>query len=243
MTITITTPSSVYFSSTPTPTSTTTTVFVSALSTPTTIASSSNESDTSETENEWDDTDYDQESDNNDNESNDGNDTSYDSNSYESDNNQQDENSSDTSTVTGTGTEPGVMASPTEESILNPTNNNNVPGDVFSTSDPSVPSHVSNKALGIGLGVGIGCIAALGLAGLLVHNRKKQTQVIDNTSGAQVPTRWRPQSFMGVVASVVSKLPRSPSQRSKASGDMLSSSGGGVAVGYGEGAVESQRQY
>lgn len=116
------------------------------------------------------------------------------------------------------------------------------PDNVFNDNDASVSGDISNKALGIGLGVGIGCIAALGLAGLFVHNRKKRQEhiALDDSSGAQVPTRWRPQSFMGVVASVVSRLPRSPSQRSKASADMLS---GGVAVGHGDGAVESPRQY
>lgn len=114
---------------------------------------------------------------------------------------------------------------------------------MLTDNDPSVASNISNKALGIGLGVGIGCIAALGLAGLFVHNRKKRQEriALDDSSGAQVPTRWRPQSFMGVVASVVSRLPRSPSQRSKASADMLATSG--VAVGHGDGAVESPRQY
>ena len=107
---------------------------------------------------------------------------------------------------------------------------------VFS-NDPSIPNDVSNKALGIGLGVGIGCLALLGLAGLLVlHRRKTQQQIALEETSNSVPTRWRPSSFMGVVAAVVSKLPRSPSQRSKASADMLN------AVGHGEGAVET-RQY
>ncbi|KAI8982569.1 hypothetical protein BDB01DRAFT_793220 [Pilobolus umbonatus] len=87
------------------------------------------------------------------------------------------------------------------------------------TSPPLVKNNISNKALGIGLGVGVGCIAALGLAGLLVHNRKKQQEYVDDPN--DVSTRWRPQSFMGVVATVVSKLPRSPSQRSRASSHML----------------------
>ncbi|KAI8093204.1 uncharacterized protein BX664DRAFT_329144 [Halteromyces radiatus] len=52
-------------------------------------------------------------------------------------------------------------------------------------------------------------------------------------------TRWRPQSFMGVVASVVAKLPRSPSQRSQESASSRVSHG--MAVGSGSGAVELAR--
>jgi hypothetical protein len=89
-------------------------------------------------------------------------------------------------------------------------------GGSILTHEMAVNNNVPNKALGIGLGVGVGCIAALGLVGLLFHSKKKKQDDEQQPSGKQY-TRWRPQSFMGVVASVVSKLPRSPSQRSKAS--------------------------
>ncbi|KAI8885815.1 hypothetical protein K501DRAFT_331676 [Backusella circina FSU 941] len=88
-------------------------------------------------------------------------------------------------------------------------------GESVRTHEMAVNNNVPNKALGIGLGVGVGCIAALGLVGLLFHSKKKKQQ--DDEQPSSQYTRWRPQSFMGVVASVVSKLPRSPSQRSKAS--------------------------
>jgi hypothetical protein len=114
----------------------------------------------------------------------------------------------------------------------------------------------TNTSLGLGLGLGVGCVAALGLAGLLVHNRRRHQQQEDQLGGEtprgfngdpapftssfddasspqQSSTKWRPQSFMGVVASVVAKLPRSPSQRSCAST--------GMAVGSGTGAVELAR--
>jgi hypothetical protein len=91
-----------------------------------------------------------------------------------------------------------------------------------------VGTSVSNKALGIGLGVGIGCLAALGLAGLIVHNRRKQAR---ESLDPNVTTHWGRQSFMGAVAAVVAKLPRTPSQRSHASSN-------GIAVGHGEGATE-----
>ncbi|KAI8391786.1 uncharacterized protein BYT42DRAFT_558074 [Radiomyces spectabilis] len=113
----------------------------------------------------------------------------------------------------------------------------------------AVSGSMSNKALGIGLGLGIGCVAALGLAGLLVHSRRKRKEqllfngnqnILDETD---VNTRWRPQSFMGVVASVVAKLPRSPSQRSNASEAAASTktTSTGIAIGTGEGATEYPR--
>ncbi|KAI8337553.1 hypothetical protein BC941DRAFT_425604 [Chlamydoabsidia padenii] len=98
----------------------------------------------------------------------------------------------------------------------------------------------TNKSLGLGLGLGVGCVAALGLAGLLVHSRRRNQQQISDTTQRGDPmdnTRWRPQSFMGVVASVVAKLPRSPSQRSQASSTVST----GMAVGSGNGAVEITR--
>jgi F0F1-type ATP synthase membrane subunit c/vacuolar-type H+-ATPase subunit K len=176
-----------------------------------------------------------------------------------------DQEDEDTATATEqynytTTAEEETFTTATPEIIFEPTSSNNDPvfaaptnndpNDLYTNIDAAAGNDISNKALGIGLGVGIGCIAALGLAGLLIHNRKRQQQAPLNEEAAAtaVPTRWRPQSFMGVVASVVSKLPRSPSQRSKASTDMLAGAavpGTGVAIGHGEGAVEEQqrRQY
>ncbi|KAI7905081.1 uncharacterized protein BX663DRAFT_501647 [Cokeromyces recurvatus] len=108
----------------------------------------------------------------------------------------------------------------------------------------------NNKELGIGLGVGIGCIAALGLVSLLfIHKRKKQQKEPMNNEReiSSISTRWQPQNFMGVVASVVSKLPRTPSQSSKASTnnnvDIKSPKSIGIAIGHGEGAVEIDPSY
>ncbi|KAI8145102.1 hypothetical protein BJV82DRAFT_604956 [Fennellomyces sp. T-0311] len=115
------------------------------------------------------------------------------------------------------------------------------------TSDPTntrsetqaVEGSVSNKALGIGLGVGIGCVAAIGLAGLLVANKRRRSNTQSSSSSSMddpnVSTHWRPQSFMGVVASVVAKLPRSASLRSNRSHPRESA---GMAVGAGHGAIE-----
>lgn len=196
---------------------------------------------------------------NNTNNNDDGDDSNDDDNSDESneDDDNNEEESNPTATASGSsssGSNSDVLASPTSSSENNAgifsggngnvgaTNNANVPSDVFS-NDPSAPNDVNNKQLGIGLGVGIGLLAALGLAGLFVLHRRKQGQqeiALDDSNSP--PTRWRPSSFMGVVASVVNKLPRSPSQRSKASNDMLSNASPGVAVGHGEGAIET-RQY
>ncbi|KAI9281462.1 hypothetical protein BY458DRAFT_574788 [Sporodiniella umbellata] len=87
---------------------------------------------------------------------------------------------------------------------------------IFGGNELSVSNSVSNKALGIGLGVGIGCVAALGLAGLLFHNKRRRLQesMVENSD---IGTRWSPQNFRDVVASTVSNLPRSPSQRSRTS--------------------------
>ncbi|KAI7858203.1 hypothetical protein BDC45DRAFT_554307 [Circinella umbellata] len=115
-------------------------------------------------------------------------------------------------------------------------------GNGGTTQDPNtrsetqaVEGNVSNKSLGIGLGVGIGCVAAIGLAGLLVANkRKRENQSSTASYNDDVDTHWRPQSFMGVVASVVAKLPRSASLRSNHS----KRDNAGMAVGAGQGAIE-----
>lgn len=136
-----------------------------------------------------------------------------------------------------------IPTSSNNDSVPASPSNSNDPNDLYAHVDTAAGNDSSNKALGIGLGVGIGCIAALGLAGLLIHNRKKKQQLqgpLNDEAAATVPTRWRPQSFMGVVAAVVNKLPRSPSQRSKASTDML---GGGATTSAVEEGLQQRRQY
>lgn len=111
----------------------------------------------------------------------------------------------------------------------------------------AVQGSMANKSLGIGLGVGIGCVAAIGLAGLLVANKRRRNSAATSSneySDEPGPdTRWRPQSFMGVVASVVAKLPRSTSLRSMRSmrsqgRSTASQEPAGMAVGAGHGAIE-----
>ncbi|KAI8643761.1 hypothetical protein BD408DRAFT_414492 [Parasitella parasitica] len=156
----------------------------------------------------------------------------------ESDDNTDTDQDAEITPVNATATDTAIATATSNDVRISPTDNS----DIYANSDAAADNDISNKALGIGLGVGIGCIAALGLAGLVVFNRRKKQQQLEDDAQS-VPTRWRPQSFMGVVATVVSKLPRSPSQRSKASTDML-----GVAIGHGQGAVETSpsansRQY
>lgn len=106
------------------------------------------------------------------------------------------------------------------------------PNDTYVETQAVKNDGSTNTSLGLGLGLGVGCVAAVGLAGLLVHNRRRlqeQEQAATDTPD-QEQLRWRPQSFMGVVASVVAKLPRSPSQRSQMNT--------GMAIGSGLGAVE-----
>ncbi|ORE04854.1 hypothetical protein BCV72DRAFT_337006 [Rhizopus microsporus var. microsporus] len=179
----------------------------SSTSTDTSNSNDSNNSNNSNNSNSGD-------SNNNNNDDNNSNSSNDNSNDNDDDDNDNDDNNS-------SNNENGANTSVTDHN-LTPTAQTQPPSpsqpngpSIFSNNELPVANNVSNKALGIGLGVGIGCVAALGLAGLIVHNNRKRKELMEEDQG--IPTRWRPQSFMGVVASVVSKLPRSPSQRSKAS--------------------------
>ncbi|KAI7870667.1 hypothetical protein BDF14DRAFT_1741162 [Spinellus fusiger] len=126
---------------------------------------------------------------------------------------------------------PDDSSSPPSTTTTSSASSPNVPDPNTSSEESSqlisVNGSRSNKILGLGLGLGIGGIAAIGLAGLLVHNHRKKANgadegVIDsNSPEMNVRTRWRPQSFMGVVASAVARLPRSPSTRSNTSRGMI----------------------
>lgn len=159
-----------------------------------------------------------------------------------------DESTSNTDTTSSSADQ---SASTISQQSVDPSQNGS--GNGQSTNDSNgysetqaVEGDVSNKALGIGLGVGVGCVAAIGLAGLLVANKRRRDSTQSSSSSPaldgeeedpNVSTRWRPQSFMGVLSSVVAKLPRSASLRSQRS-QRQSSSAAGMAVGAGQGAVE-----
>ncbi|RUP45351.1 hypothetical protein BC936DRAFT_148278 [Jimgerdemannia flammicorona] len=112
---------------------------------------------------------------------------------------------------------------------LDPNNPNATTTSAYPTSTPdsqdtaSVIPNIPNKTFGIILGAGVGAIAAVGLAGLLVYRKResKKKQNFDQAIGAeadqQLHTRWRPQSFLNVVTNVVAKLPRSEDGRSNRS--------------------------
>ncbi|KAI9300696.1 hypothetical protein BJ944DRAFT_291504 [Cunninghamella echinulata] len=150
-------------------------------------------------------------------------------------------------------------SSPNNNANTSPSNvnNDNVKNEDNFESSPVGNGGSTHQALGLGLGIGIGCVAAVGLAGLLVHNKRKHNESNEMNSHVDDPsasphnssspvsrsntimnsnTKWRPQSFMGVLSAVVSKLPRSPSQRSQ-----TSTVSHGTAIGSGNGAVELQR--
>ncbi|KAF7726754.1 hypothetical protein EC973_008442 [Apophysomyces ossiformis] len=190
---------------------------------------------------------------NNSNNDNDGNhgDINNSSASGEGDSNSNDSSgSSNADDAADSQDTPGSLPSPALVGTPASTPNHDDPNNPGNGNDginetQAVSGSMSNKALGIGLGLGIGCVAAVGLAGLLVHNRRKhQDQQASRFTAGEDPdvnTRWRPQSFMGVVASVVAKLPRSPSLRSNASSghNNVRASTAGMAIGTGEGAIES----
>ncbi|KAI9027365.1 hypothetical protein CLU79DRAFT_741561 [Phycomyces nitens] len=156
------------------------------------------------------------------------------------DNNSDDDNSDDdNSDESGSSDDNGPNTTAANPSVPDPNANNS---NAISESNP-VNGSVSNKSLGLGLGLGIGGIAAVGLAGLLVHNRRKNESRSNSTiiDDPNARTRWRTQSFMGAVAAAVSRLPRSPSTRSNSSGASRVQSG--QAFGTGRGAVEHDGRY
>lgn len=202
----------------------------SALSPSHTSTSSNQNSDAQSNNNQNDNNDTDNDKDNDTDNNNDGdedNDSDGDDDEDDDDNDNGDDDDDDASIDQDTAATPttntGITQSTSTNPIFETTNTLDGNNNVFSNPELIAQNDNSHKALGIGLGVGIGCIAALGLAGLLIYNRRKKNKPMEeNFDTSEVPaTRWRPQSFMGVVSSVIAKLPRSPSQRSKASTDLL----------------------
>ncbi|KAI9276948.1 hypothetical protein BDA99DRAFT_122209 [Phascolomyces articulosus] len=152
------------------------------------------------------------------------------------------EGSDDTTTTPNDSDDSASTTDNGDDTTTGTSNPNESSSESPNAQDPNTRSEtqavegtVSNKALGIGLGVGIGCVAAIGLAGLLVANkRRRENQSSSSSYNDDVNTHWRPQSFMGVVASVVAKLPRSASLRS----NQTKRDTAGMAVGAGQGAIE-----
>ncbi|KAI7882123.1 uncharacterized protein EV154DRAFT_523147 [Mucor mucedo] len=108
-----------------------------------------------------------------------------------------------------------------------------LPENHFHTKE-GYKSLTTTHKLAIGLGVGFGCLAILGLVVLFLQNYKKKQRISHHsptdatsnffsaekpsslTSSNDISTRWRPNSFLGVVASVVARLPASRSSGSVA---------------------------
>ncbi|KAG0169499.1 hypothetical protein DFQ30_003557 [Apophysomyces sp. BC1015] len=71
-----------------------------------------------------------------------------------------------------------------------------------------VDARPTSSAAGVSVGLAAGCIAAVGLAGMVVH-RRRQPENYENQGDLEAPmTHWRPQSFMVAVSGAVSKLPK-----------------------------------
>lgn len=108
---------------------------------------------------------------------------------------------------------------------------NSVSVDNIPTGGP-VNANVSNKTIGITVGAAIGCVAAVGLAGMMVYKRKTRQRFddsigagnIDGSMDESAQTHWRPTSFMAAVTSVVARLPRDRnSSSSRGSGGFAAS--------------------
>lgn len=90
--------------------------------------------------------------------------------------------------------------------------------------------HTGKHKLALGLGIGFGCLAIIGLVALLIQNYKRKLKINHHSpndvgnffsekpkslpSSNDISTRWRPSSLLGVVASVVARLPASRSSGS-----------------------------
>lgn len=116
------------------------------------------------------------------------------------------------------GTPTAPVASSTSTTGSNNGGNNGSQNNLANSD--VVAGDITNKKIGIGIGAGVGCIAAIGLVGMAAyrrHEKRAQNANMDSASGDPVRTHWRPQSFMAVLGGVVAKLPRSSSTSSRGS--------------------------
>lgn len=124
-----------------------------------------------------------------------------------------------------TTSDPAVVASPSADAASPTIADPNTAGtdatvtvDNLASSDTGTAS-VSNKTIGISVGAAVGCIAAVGLAGMMVYKRQTRRRFEDSIGGGNhmddpPQTHWRPTSFMAAVTSVVARLPRDRSSSS-----------------------------
>jgi hypothetical protein len=133
-----------------------------------------------------------------------------------------------------TTTDASAATPSTTDGLSTITDPNTLPADNTVTVDnlPSgnpVNASVSNKTIGISVGAAIGCVAAVGLAGMMVYKRQSRRRFEDSIGGGNIDepspqTHWRPTSFMAAVTSVVARLPRDRhSSSSRGSGGFAAS--------------------
>lgn len=111
-------------------------------------------------------------------------------------------------------------------------NNSQVNAQTVETTETS-DAEPQSKVIGVSVGAVVGCIAAVGLAGMFIYKRRERTthdqDVEDMNQTSEVNTRWRTQSFMAVVAGAVAKLPKRSNSTASNNGD--SGGGGGGVLG------------
>ncbi|GAB5593602.1 hypothetical protein Unana1_08502 [Umbelopsis nana] len=73
------------------------------------------------------------------------------------------------------------------------------------TDSETVQAERTNKNIGIVVGLGCVVIGAAGLAGVIISRRQDKARQVIMGEG-DVQTRWRPQSFLAVVATAVSRF-------------------------------------
>lgn len=123
-----------------------------------------------------------------------------------------------------TTSDPAAATPSTDTSASPITDPNTLPADNTVTVDNltagnAVNASVSNKTIGISIGAAIGCVAAVGLAGMMVYKRQSRRRFDDSIGAGNIDesspqTHWRPNSFMAAVTSVVARLPRDRSSSS-----------------------------
>ena len=111
-----------------------------------------------------------------------------------------------------------ILSSTTSAPLSNSTATPSGAGDSVYQGQ-AVAGQVDDQTLAIGLGVGIGAAALLGLLVFIAYYQyKRRSQPpLALPGGERISTHWRSQSFLAAITAVVTNLPRTPSQRSKAS--------------------------
>jgi hypothetical protein len=97
------------------------------------------------------------------------------------------------------------------------------------TGSEMVQAERANKIIGIVVGLGCVVVGAAGLAGFIVSRRRDKASQISLEQG-DVQTRWRPQSFVAVVATAVSRLQKTCSRDNSVKSNTVSEHRSRLAV-------------